>query len=53
MADMDFSCSGEQLASARTQRILDKIHDANTAPKKSKHITYKLLQIHVIIIDLK
>lgn len=22
-------------------------------PKKSKHITYKLLQIHVIIIDLK
>ena len=31
MAEIDFSCKREQSGSARTQRILDRIHDVNTA----------------------
>ena len=37
MAEIDLSCKREQSASARTQRILESIHEVNTATKRHNH----------------
>ena len=43
IAEMDLSCKAEQLASARTQRILDKIHDAKTLGANKMKISKSII----------